>query len=118
MRNTIAFIVLMFFATLAFAKGDEMVDVEMANVGLSNVDVTLNATADHHFIVADKSLDAGQLKAFFTEQAKRRPLKYVLVSGEEMTIGDLVAVAHVGEAMHFTVLFESKGKLKSLKLVK
>src|SRR5690348_2908613 len=105
MRITIALIALAFFVTPAFANGDVKVDVEIAKVDLSGVDVALRVTADHHFIVADKSLDAGQLKTFFTEQSKRQPLKYLLVSGEEMTIGDLVEVAHVGDALHFTVLF-------------
>jgi hypothetical protein len=107
-----------YLCTGGLAMSDEKVDVEMASVGLSNVDTTLNATGDHHFVVADKLLDASQLEAYFTEQSRSHPVNYVLVSGEKTTIGDLVAIAHVGEALHFTVLFESKGRLKSIKLVK
>jgi 3-keto-L-gulonate-6-phosphate decarboxylase len=116
--SVIALMAMTYFCTGGLAKGDDKVDVEMAKISLSSVDITLSATGDHHFVVADKLLDAGQLEAYFAKQSKSHPLNYVLVSGEKTTIGDLVAVAHVGEALHFTVLFESKGKLKSLKLVK
>jgi hypothetical protein len=120
MRITLlaAFVAITFFCTFVFARNDEKVDVEVANIGLADVNITLIAKPDHHFAVADKLLDTVELKAFLAEQRKDHAIQYVLVSGEKMTIGDLVAVAHIGEVLGFTVLFESKGQLKTLKMVK
>lgn len=108
---------MIFSSADVYARGDEKADVEVANIGLADVNITVTVKPDHQFIVADKLLDAAGLKAFIAEQQKAHPIQYVLVSGEKMTIGDLVAVAHVGEALGFTVLFESKAQLQALKLV-
>lgn len=116
MRKIYVLLFVSFFSISAVAGSSEKVNVELVNIDRSSIDVTLVATPDHRFSVADKQLKLEEIKAFLATQPK--PVKYVFVSGQDATIGDLVAIAHIGEALGFTALFETKGQLKSLRVMK
>lgn len=113
-------ITLLSLVARAFASSDEKIAVGKADVGRADVDVTLIADSDHrHFSLAGKAVDAEELKVLLTEQQRSRRLRYVLVVGDKVTFSDLAAVARVGKALGFTVLFEAKdSELRSLKLIK
>jgi hypothetical protein len=118
MRVQAIVVLLTVFPALASARGGEKVDVEPAGIGPAEADVTVVVAPDHRFAVGGTSLGTSGLAAYITEWRKDHSVRYVLVSGEAATIGDLVAVAHIAQRMHFTVLFESGGEMKTLTLVK
>jgi len=105
--------IILIFTILAEAK-DLQILQKPAPVGIEQADVTVIATTNEKYRLNGETLSKRKLKKALK---KIDNLKYLNISGDEITISHIIEAAKIGDKLGFQILYDNDGKLKTLELL-
>jgi hypothetical protein len=78
------------------------------------VDLRIRVTLDHAFLVGEQRFDAKGLEAALARTEKDRGIDSVRVTGDFLTVYDLVTIARMGKRIGFQTEAVIEGQLKTI----